>query len=342
MDRKTMRAVVLERSCAPEDMRLSEVPVPAIKPGWVLVKVKAFGLNRSELMLRESEVDEGHINTPIIPGIECAGVVADRGDSRFRDGERVVALMGGMGRSFDGSYAEYALLPERIVFSIEDSCPSDMPWCEIAAVPETWFTAWGSLFENLRIRKGQTLLIRGGTSSLGLAALQVAKAQGCTVASTTRNESRVPMLLEMGVDAAFVDDETLVDQVRSSQPEGFDRILELVGPRTLAESFSFAASPSQLCLTGILAKPYTIGDFDPIKDIPNGVSLSGFYSNNPSQKVIDEIFSFIARKKLRPRVAKRYRLDQIGQAHGDMERSRLMGKAVVVVESKDDQHESAR
>lgn len=112
-------------------------------------------------------------------------------------------------------------------------------------------------------------------------------------------------------------------------------ILELVGPKTLKESLALAAAPSQVCMTGILAKPYEIEGFDPIKDIPNGVSLSGFYSNYPDQEAIDAIFSFIAAHDLRPLVAKRYRLEQVGQANSDMEHARLMGKAVVVVDDRE-------
>lgn len=334
MDRKipkTMRAVVLEAPCAPEDLHVSEVAVPKVKPGWVLVRVRAFGLNRSELMLRAEEVAESYIKHPVIPGIECAGVVADGGDTRFCAGERVVALMGGMGRSFDGSYAEYALLPASHVFSIEGTVPPSMDWAEIAAVPETWFTAWGSLFVNLRVKAGQWLLIRGGTSALGIAALQMAKACGCTVASTSRKPKRLEALREIGADAALLDDGALRDRAREVRPEGFDGILELVGPRTLEDSMGMAADGSQVCMTGILAKPYVLDDFDPIKDIPNGVSLSGFYSNYPTQEAMDAIFGLIAAHGLHPHIAARYSLDEIGRAHRDMESSALMGKAVVVL-----------
>lgn len=328
---KTMRAVVLDAPCAPEDLHVSVVAVPKVKPGWVLVQVRAFGLNRSELMLRAEEVAEPYIKHPVVPGIECAGVVADGGDTSFRPGERVVALMGGMGRSFDGSYAEYTLLPVSHVFSIEDTVPPSMDWAEIAAVPETWFTAWGSLFVNLRLRAAQALLIRGGTSALGLAALQVAKAIGCFVATTSRKPERLRALCEMGADAALLDDGTLCDQAREVRPEGFDDILELVGPRTLGESLKLAAPGGQVCMTGILSKPYTLRDFDPTKDIPNGVSLSGFYSNYPTQEAMDAIFGLIAAHGLHPHIAARYSLDEIGRAHRDMESSALMGKAVVVV-----------
>ena len=326
----SMRAVVLTHRCAPKDLCVTQVALPRMRQGWVLVKVKAFGLNRSELMLRAEEVDEEYINSPIIPGIECAGVVVDAGNTRFKKNETVVALMGGVGRNFDGSYAEYALLPEKQVFSV-DGLVDQMEWDEIAAIPETWFTAWGSLFTCLGIRPGESLLIRGGTSALGLAALQIAQGIGCSVAATTRKADRVALLESVGAHSAFIDDETLGNQIKDRYPNGFDCILELVGPRTLIQSFQFAKNPGRVCMSGILSKPYTLNNFDPIKDIPNGVSLSGFFSNYPDQATITELFSFINKHAIHPFIAARYSLDEIGEAHRAMENSELVGKAVVIM-----------
>src|SRR5512133_200377 len=100
-----VRAVLLYKTCAPKDLKVSDIPVPEVKPGWVLIRVKAFGLNRSELMMREYEGNAPYIKLPRVLGIECAGEIADPSDSAFKKGQRVVALMGGMGRSFNGSYA---------------------------------------------------------------------------------------------------------------------------------------------------------------------------------------------------------------------------------------------
>lgn len=328
----TMRAVVVRGCCNPEDLHPETVPVPHPKPGWVLVKVKAFGLNRSELMLRAFEADEDYIELPRIPGIECAGTVADASNSIFRMNERVVALMGGMGRSFDGSYAEYALIPEKNVFSIE-SATTEMPWDEIAAIPETWFTAWGSLFECLRLAPGERLLVRGGTSALGLAALQIAKSLGCFVASTTRSEAKRQRLSAAGADATLVDAGVgdFSKAVRTLHPKGFDAVLDLIGPSTIRESLRMAARPGRVCMTGLLGSHEPLDDFDPIKDIPNGVSLSGFHSNWPTQETISSIFRFIGDRRLLPIIGARYRFDEIAQAHADMEASRVFGKAVVIV-----------
>ena len=121
---KTMKAVVLTGLTPAEKVRLTQVPVPEVRPGWVLVKVKAFGLNHSEQILRLGEIRADYIQKPIIPGIECVGEVADPSDSLLAVGQKVAALMGGMGRSFHGSYAEYALLPAHHVFPVS----SELPW----------------------------------------------------------------------------------------------------------------------------------------------------------------------------------------------------------------------
>lgn len=106
-----MKAVVLQRPTPGHSIRLSEVPLPKVRPGWVLIKVKAFGMNHSEKILRLSEINAAYIQKPVIPGIECVGEVADPSGSGLKPGQRVAALMGGMGRSFNGSYAQYVLAP---------------------------------------------------------------------------------------------------------------------------------------------------------------------------------------------------------------------------------------
>src|SRR4030042_2109868 len=195
-----MKAVVLYKTCPPEELKISEVPVPEVKPGWVLIKVKAFGLNHSELMMRASEADAPYIKLPRIPGIECAGEIADPSDSNFIMGQRVIALMGGMGRSFDGSYAEYTLVPFKNVFKVETT----FGWGELAAIPETYYTAYGSLFDSIQLKTEDTLLIRGGTSALGLSAIQLAKSVGATVMASTRNEKKRELLTRQGADNVLI------------------------------------------------------------------------------------------------------------------------------------------
>lgn len=179
-----MKALLIDKPVKAEEIILTECEIPKVKSGWVLVKVKAFGLNHSEKILRREEILESYIQKPVIPGIECAGEIADASDTNFKIGDKVIALMGGMGRSFNGSYAEFALLPAHHVFKIE----SDLAWEELGAIPETYFTVWGSLFECLHLKAGESLLIRGATCALGYAAIQIAKTLGAKVIATTHKK----------------------------------------------------------------------------------------------------------------------------------------------------------
>lgn len=320
-----MKAIVLYKTCSPEELSISEIPVPEVKPGWVLIKVKAFGLNRSELMMREYEGNAPYIKLPRVLGIEGAGEIVDPSDSTFSKGQKVVALMGGMGRSFDGSYAEYTLVPVKNVFSVE----TDLDWDELAAIPETYFTAYGSLFNSLQLTPGDVLLVRGGTSAAGLAAIQLAKSVGTTVIATTREKNKRDLLIAQGANHVLIDDGSLNDQLRNIYPQGVNKVLELIGPATLLESTGFLRHHGIVCVTGILGKKGTLDHFYPIKDIPTGVYLTGFSSNNPTQEIINDIFHRIKTYNLRPAIAKAFSLSEIGQAHQLMENNKANGKVVV-------------
>lgn len=315
-----MKAVVLNGITPADQVKLTEVPIPQVKPGWVLVKVRAFGMNHSEQVLRLSEIEAPYIQKPVIPGIECVGEIAEPSDSGWKAGQKVVALMGGMGRSFDGSYAEYALLPVHHVFSVE----TDLPWDALAAVPETWFTAWGSLFECLQLKPEDTLLIRGATCALGYAAIQIAKALGCRVVATTHREAKLPLLSE--ADEAVLDDGRLTGKVR-----GVTKALDLVGPRFLKDTLTAVEKGGIVCSTGILGGAFTLNGFDPIKDIPNGVYLTGFFSNYPTQNVINEIFRFMREKTITPIYGAQYRFGDIREACVALDSGKVNGKIVITV-----------
>ena len=315
-----MKAVMLDTITEGKEIILSDVPIPEVRPGWVLVKVRAFGLNHSEKLLRLNEIRGNHIQKPIIPGIECVGEIADPSDSGLAAGQKVCALMGGMGRSFHGSYAEYALLPRRIVFSVA----SDLPWEALGAVPETYFTAWGSLFECLRLAPEDCLLIRGATCALGYAALQIAKALGCRVIATTHRESKMSLIAD--ADEAVLDDGMLTGKVH-----GATKALDLIGPRNLKDTLTAVDKGSIVCQTGLLGGVYALNGFDPIKDIPNGVYLTGFFSNYPKQQVMDDIFAILSEKKLTPKYGKAFDFENIKDAVSSQDDGSVDGKIVVKI-----------
>ena len=319
-----MKAIVINGCCKAEDLHISEIPTPQVKPGWVLVKVRAAGLNHSEALMRLYEADRDYIHTPIVPGIECVGEVADASDSDLQVGDRVIAIMGGMGRSFDGSYAEYALLPATHVFRVD----TDLDWTSLAAVPETYFTAHGSLFESLRLEASDTLLVRGATSTVGMAAVQLAKAVGARVIAACRRESSFEKLQAAGADHCLIDDERLSEHPWAERP---NKMLELVGIKTLYDSLRTVTEPGYVCHTGNLGFVFTASDFNPIKDIPNGVYLTSFYSNYPTQAVIDDLFRLIRRGGIRPLYSKVFGMDEIATAHKLLETGGAGGKIVLRV-----------
>ena len=315
-----MKAVVLTGITPAESVALSEVPIPAVKPGWVLVKIHGFGMNHSEQILRLSEIEAPYIQKPVIPGIECVGEIADPSDTAFRKGQKVVSLMGGMGRSFDGGYAEYALLPAHHVFAVN----TDLPWDALAAVPETFFTAWGSLFECLQLKPEDTLLIRGATCALGYAVIQLAKGLGCKVIATTHRESKLPLLKD--ADEAVLDDGPL-----SGKLHGVTKALELIGPKTLRDTLCVVEHGGIVCNTGILGGVFTLNGFDPIKEIPNGVYLTGFHSNWPDQKAMDEIFAFLSAHYIVPSYGAHFTFDQVREACIALDSHKVNGKIVVTM-----------
>lgn len=315
-----MKAVVLNGVTPAKAMALSEMEIPKVRPGWVLVKVKAFGMNHSEQILRLHEIENDYIQKPIIPGIECVGEIADASDSGFQTGQKAAALMGGMGRSFNGSYAEYTLLPAHHVFPVESS----LSWEMLGAVPETYFTAWGSLFEGLCLKSSDVLLIRGATCALGYAALQIAKAYGCRVIATTHREQKLPL-----IDSA---DEAVLDTGKlSGVLSGVTKALELVGPKTLSDTLRCMEKGGIVCNTGILGGVYALNGFDPIKFIPNGVYLTGFHSNWPTGKVMGDIFAFLEEKELLPCVGAVYDFKDIREACMALDSGKENGKIVVTV-----------
>jgi len=224
----TMRAIVLDAPGPPDALTIRELPVPRPAVGWVLIEVKAFGLNRSELHTREGLASG--VTFPRVLGIEAAGVVAQCPGGEFPIGQQVATMMGGMGRTFDGGYAEYTCVPASQVIPFA----SDLEWSTLGAVPEMLQTAYGSLTVGLDAQPGQSILIRGGTSSVGMAAAVLAKRQrNMTVLSTTRSANKTGTLTDLGVDHVLIDDGNVARQVREMIPPGVDTALELVGTPSL-------------------------------------------------------------------------------------------------------------
>ena len=320
-----MRAVVLDGPGPAEALVIRDRPIPVPLPGQVLIRVRAFGLNRSELHTRLG-LAQG-VTFPRVPGIEAVGEVADSPGGEFRAGQKVATLMGGMGRVFDGGYAEYTCVPARQVIAFE----SELPWSVIGAIPEMLQTAHGSLTIGLDIQPGQSLLIRGGTSSVGMAAAILAKRRGLTVLASTRDEAKREALAAIGVDHVLIDDGDLATAVRRIVPDGVDAALELVGTPTLPDTLRATRVHGVVCFTGMLSNQWTVPDFYPIDYIPRGVRLTSYTGGAPDLPggVLQEFLQAVSDGTAMVPIGKVYTLDDIVQAHTDMEENRVSGKLVV-------------
>ncbi|NUU17777.1 zinc-binding dehydrogenase [Cellulomonas humilata] len=322
-----MRAVVVDSPGGPEVLTVRDVPVPRAQPGQVLVRVHAFGLNRSELHFRRGQASFG--SYPRIPGIEAAGVVQDAPGGELAPGTQVVTLMGGMGRTIDGGYAQYVLVPAAQVIPFT----SDLPWDVLGAIPEMLQTAYGTLAVGVRPTAGQSLLVRGGTSSIGLTLAVLGKMQGLTVLSTTRSPARTALLDSVGVDHVLIDDGTIAPAVREPYPDGVDGAVELVGVNVMRDTLRAVRSGGTVCFTGMLSDQWTIPQFYPMDWLPNGVRLtaySGEAADLPAP-VLQDFLDAVADGRARVPVGKVYTLDEITQAHTDMEAGTTGGKGVVVL-----------
>ncbi len=264
-----MKAIVIDHFGGPEVLVFKDLPEPKPKAGHATVQVKALGLNHAESHMRKGEWDE---YMPVT-GLECVGIVTACPGGEFAVGTKVAAIMGGLGRSIPGTYAEYTSVPVSNLLAIETS----LPWDHWAAIPETYATAWSTVFGILDVKRGQTLLIRGATSALGQAACHLAVNAGAIVTATSRRRERFPQIEAMGVHTAKLESPHLAPETIAAGSK-FDAVLNLVGNSVLIESMTIVRRGGRLCQAGWLGGLEPIVDFDPMTQMATGIHFSLFHS----------------------------------------------------------------
>jgi NADPH:quinone reductase-like Zn-dependent oxidoreductase len=323
-----MQAITIKHYGGPENLVIGEHPDPRPQPGHVIIEVKAFGINRAEIYFREGAWGD----VAPISGIECVGRVLHDPDGVLATGQRVMALMGGMGRSINGSYAEQVSVPSANVIAVN----TDLPWAELAAIPETYATAWTCLHRNLGIRSGQTVLIRGATSALGQAAVNIAVEAGVTTLATTRQQDRFATLAQLGAEPVL-DTPDLSAAIRQRRQSGLDGVFEIVGNSTLVDSLAMVRADGRVCMAGFLGGDEPINEFNPLMQMPSGVHLSFFasafsfgnsdypLSGIPFQTIIQRVQAGVYQAT----PARVFEFRDIVAAHQFMESNQANGKIVV-------------
>ena len=326
-----MDVVRLEGPCEISEMTVSQLPVPQVRDGWMRVRVEAFGINESESHSRRG-LSDPDFTFPRVLGIEGVGVVDEVAPgSAFQPGQQVAFMMGGLGREYDGSYARYTLIPERIAIPFT----SDLDWGTIGAIPEMTQTAYGSLVHAMRARSGDTILVRGGTSSVGLMAIRLGVRMGMTVIATTRRESARPVLNEAGAAHVVIDDGRIETKVRALAPGGVDGALELVGIPVLGDTLRCVHPGGMVSFTGSLTEVWTMKDFSPFGLIPSTVGLTVYHGQSwdlPAEVLQDVLDAVAAGEMTVPIASVFHGLAQVPDAHRALDSHAVPGKSVVVLD----------
>jgi len=323
-----MRAIVIEEPGGPDVLEFrDDWAKPEPVSGRVLIRVMAFGLNRGEMYTRLGHSPS--VTFPRVLGIECAGIVEAAPDTPFEPGQSVIATTGGMGRAYDGGYAEFTSVPAAHVHAVE----STLDWTQLAAAPEAFHTAWGALEPALGIQAGQSLLIRGGSSAVGLVAANYAKAKGLTVLSTTRDPAKAGRLREFGVEHVVIDDEAIAPRVRDIMPDGVDAMFDLVGTKVLDDSFACIRRGGTLCMAGLLGGEWVIPEFAPGAVIPSTTKFTYFSSSSTPMPTaaLQAYLDGLADGTYRMPLDRVFRFDDIQDAHACMEANAAIGKIVVSI-----------
>lgn len=319
---------MVRKAGGPEVLELLEVDDPVPRKGWVLMRVRAFGVNRSEVITRASPSGHG-VTFPRVLGLECVGEVLDTGgDPDLASGQWAIAVMGGMGKEFDGSYAELALVPVANVVPVTTT----LSWVELASIPLAFGTAWGSVVQTLGVHVGQSILIRGASSSVGTAAIAIAKAFGAHVVATTRNARKADKLTRLGADKVLIDTGSISEAARDHLPEGVTVGLELVGPSTAADTLAAISAGGVLCITGFLGGSW---DIEGVTQSSTSARVtrfkSGVISRTAYGPAFQRIVEGIEKQEMAPSVDRTFRFEELPLAHEVMESNQACGKLVVAL-----------
>lgn len=313
-----MKAIVIYEAGGPEKLIYTDVPKPELQAGWSLVKIQGFGINHSEIFTRKGQSPS--VKFPRILGIECVGVIEE--SEVYQKGQQIISIMGEMGRAFDGSYAEYTLIPNEQIYPVKSDLPLEM----LVAFPETYYTAYGSML-NLKIEVGDSILVRGATSGVGIAFMKLIKAKypEIKITGTSRKKEKTEHLKNAGFNEIIIDSDNCLQTNKK-----FNKVLDLIGPAALRDTFSHMTANSIVCVTGLLGGEWTLPEFDPLEDLPENSYITSFHSGNVNAEKIQELTDYITQYGVQIKAEKVFKLKEVPLAHAYLESAESFGKVIVI------------
>src|SRR5262245_14823827 len=328
---KQMKAVEVSKPGGPEVLKSVERPVPIPKPNEILIKVAAAGVNRPDVLQRSG-------NYPVppdasdLPGLEVAGEIAAAGSSAkgFKPGEKVCALVHG------GGYAEYCVAPEGTALPV----PKGWTLIEAASLPETFFTVWSNVYDRARLAPGESLLVQGGSSGIGVTAIQMAKATGNPVFATAGSDEKCAACLRLGADKAinYKTQDFAAEIKAATGGKGVNVILDMVGGDYVPRELKSLADDGRLVFIAFLRGHKT--EFDINEVMRRRLTISGStlrprpveFKGAIARSLREKIWPLIEAGKIRPEIYKTFPLAQAAEAHRLMESSQHIGKIVLTVQ----------
>lgn len=316
-----MKAVVISKAGGPEVLKIEERPIPKATDKETVIHVRAFAVHRYEVLTREG--GSPSVKFPRVIGVEAVGEVFEPSkNSDLKKGQKIVIINGGFGREFDGSEQQYALVPDDIVRPVE----FDGSWADFANYPETFYTAFGAL-KTTKLQAGQTLLVRGGTTGVGMAAMVLANAMGIKVTTTTRRKERRQMLLDMGATDVVIDQDGKLQTDKT-----YDGLIDMVGAPVLSDSLAHVKRDGVYTLVGLLAGEWLWKNFDPFENI-GGKYITAFDGVDISNELVADMFKLINDNHLTIPISKVFKLDDIQAAQEYvMKHDRPMGQVIVTTD----------
>jgi NADPH2:quinone reductase len=325
-----MRAVEITQPGAPEVLKIGERPVPVPKANEILIKVAAAGVNRPDVMQRLGKypVPPGASD---LPGLEVAGEVAAKGDAvtMWKIGDKVCALVHG------GGYAEYCVAPEVQALPV----PRGLSMTEAASLPETFFTVWGNVYDRAKLAPGESLLVQGGSSGIGVSAIQMAKATGNRVFATAGSDEKCAACLRLGAEKAinYRTQDFAAEIKEATGGKGVNVILDMVAGDYVPKELKILADDGRLVFIAFLRGAKSELDINEVLRRrltitgstlrPRPVEFKGYVARN----LRDKIWPLIESGKIKPEIYKTFPLAQASEAHRLMETSEHIGKIVLTV-----------